>query len=41
MNARIEREMDSENLGARIMRNEALNQMVWDLEALMGEMVFS
>jgi hypothetical protein len=29
MNARIERVMNSENLGARIMENGALDQKMW------------
>jgi hypothetical protein len=29
MNARIERVMNSENLGARIMWNGALDQKIW------------
>jgi hypothetical protein len=41
MNARIERAMNSENLGARIMRNGALDQKIWVLEACKGKMVFS
>jgi hypothetical protein len=39
MNARIERVMNSENLGARIMKNEALDHKI--LEACKGKMVFS
>jgi hypothetical protein len=41
MNARIEREMNSENLGARIKRNRALDQKIWALEACRGKTVFS
>jgi hypothetical protein len=33
MNARIERAMNSENLGARIMGNGALDQKILALEA--------
>jgi hypothetical protein len=33
MNARIERAMNSENLGARIIENRALDQKIWALEA--------
>jgi hypothetical protein len=40
MNARIERAMNFQNLGARIMRNEALDQKIWALEACRGKMVF-
>jgi hypothetical protein len=40
MNARTERVMNSKNLGARIMRNGALDQKIWALEAYMGKMVF-
>jgi hypothetical protein len=29
MNARIERVMNYENFGARIMKNEALDQKIW------------
>jgi hypothetical protein len=38
--ARIERAMNSENLGARIMRNGALNKKIWALKAFRGKMVF-
>jgi hypothetical protein len=41
MNARIERAMNSENLGARITENEALDQSIWTLEAFKGKIVFS
>jgi hypothetical protein len=40
MNARIERAMDSENLGVRIMRNGALDQKIWALEAFGGKTIF-
>jgi hypothetical protein len=40
MNARIERPMNSENLGARIMQNGALDQDIWALEAFRGKIVF-
>jgi hypothetical protein len=40
MNARIERVMDSENLGARITENGALGQKIWALEAFRGKTVF-
>ncbi len=40
MNARIERAMDSKNLGTRITGNGALDQMIWALEAFRGKMVF-
>jgi hypothetical protein len=33
MNARLERAMNSMNLGIRIMENRALNQKIWALEA--------
>jgi hypothetical protein len=39
MNARIERAMNSENLGARTMQNGALDQKISGLEALKGKMV--
>jgi hypothetical protein len=32
--------MNSENLGTRIVENEAWNQKIWALEAFWGEMVF-
>jgi hypothetical protein len=32
--------MNSENLGARIMQNEAPDQKIWALEDLKGKMVF-
>jgi hypothetical protein len=41
MNTRIGRAMNSENLGARITENRALDQMIWALEACRGKMVFS
>jgi hypothetical protein len=41
MSARIERGMNSENLGGRIMRNGALDQKIWALEAFKGKMIFS
>jgi hypothetical protein len=40
MNARIERMMNSENLGARITENGALDGKIWALEALKGKTVF-
>jgi hypothetical protein len=40
MNARIERAVNSENLGIRITENEAWNQKIWDLEAFRGKTVF-
>jgi hypothetical protein len=40
-NARIERAVNSENLGARIMRNGALDKKIWALEAFKGKTVFS
>jgi hypothetical protein len=40
MNARIERAMNSENLGTRIAESEALNQKIWALEAFRGKTVF-
>jgi hypothetical protein len=40
MNARIERAMNSENLGARIIRNGALDQKICALEACRGKIVF-
>jgi hypothetical protein len=39
MNARIERTMNSVSWGARIMRNEAMDQKIWALEAFRGKMV--
>jgi hypothetical protein len=41
MNARIERAMNCENFGARIMENRALDQKIWALEAYRGNTVFS
>jgi hypothetical protein len=32
MNARMERAMISENLGARIAKNRALDQKIWNFE---------
>jgi hypothetical protein len=40
MNARIKRAVNFENLGARIMRNEALDQKIWALEGFWGQTVF-
>jgi hypothetical protein len=40
MNAWIEIVMNSENLGARIRENGALDQKIWALEAFRGKMVF-
>jgi hypothetical protein len=39
MNAIIERAVNSENLGARITENGALDQKIWALEVLKGKMV--
>jgi hypothetical protein len=39
MNAIIERSVNSENLGARITENGALDQKIWALEVLKGKMV--
>jgi hypothetical protein len=39
-NARIEKAVNSENLGTRITENEAWNQKIWALEAFRGKMVF-
>jgi hypothetical protein len=33
--------MNSKNLGARIMENEAVDRKVWALEAFKGKTVFS
>jgi hypothetical protein len=41
MNERIQKAMNSENLGARIMGNGVLDQKIWALKALKGKMVFS
>jgi hypothetical protein len=41
MNARIERVVNSKNLVARIMLNEALDQKIRALEALKGKMINS
>jgi hypothetical protein len=32
--------MNSENFGARIMKNGALDRKIWFFEALVGKMVF-
>jgi hypothetical protein len=40
MNARIERAMNSESLGARIMGNGPLDQKIWALEDFRGKIVF-
>jgi hypothetical protein len=40
MNARIERAVNSENLGARITENGALDQKIWALEAFRGKRSF-
>jgi predicted amidohydrolase len=37
MNAKIERAMNSENLDVRLMRNRALDQKIWALEASRGK----
>jgi hypothetical protein len=39
MNEGIERAMNSENLGTRIMQNRALDQKISDLESCRGKMV--
>jgi hypothetical protein len=39
--ARIERTMNSENLGARIAENRALYQKIWPLEGFRSKLVFS
>jgi hypothetical protein len=41
MNTRIERVMNSKNLGARIMQNGDLDQKIWALGACRGKMVIS
>jgi hypothetical protein len=41
MNAGMERAINSENLGARIMGNGALDQKIWALEVMRGKMVIS
>jgi hypothetical protein len=41
MNARIERAVNSENLGTIITENEVLDQKIWTLEAFGGKTVFS
>jgi hypothetical protein len=41
MNARIERAVNSENLGARITENRTLNQKIWVEESFSGKTVFS
>jgi hypothetical protein len=40
MNARMERAMNFENLGARITENGVLDRKIWALEAFKGKMVF-
>jgi hypothetical protein len=40
MNARIERAVNSENLGARITKNGGLDQKIWDEEPFKGKTVF-
>jgi hypothetical protein len=40
MNAGMERATNSENLGAKIMENGALDQNIWALEAFRGKTVF-
>jgi hypothetical protein len=40
MNARIERAMNSVNLGARIMGNRVLDRNIWALEAFKGKTDF-
>jgi hypothetical protein len=40
MNARIKRAMNSKKLGARIMRNGALDQKIWALEAFREKQYF-
>jgi hypothetical protein len=39
MNARIERAMNSDNLGTRIMESGAWNQKIWALEPFKSKMV--
>jgi hypothetical protein len=41
MNARIERAMNFENLGARIMENRDLDRKIWAFEAFNCKTVFS
>jgi hypothetical protein len=41
INGIIERATISENLGARMVKNGALDQKIWALEAFRGKMVFS
>jgi hypothetical protein len=41
MNTRIKREVNSKNMGIRIMQNGALDQKIWALEALKGKIVNS
>jgi hypothetical protein len=41
MDARIEKAMNFENLGARSTENEALDKNIWALEAFKGKTVFS
>jgi hypothetical protein len=41
MNARIERAVNSENLGTIITENEVLDQKIWTPEAFRGKTVFS
>jgi hypothetical protein len=40
MNARIERAVNYENLGAKIMKHRALDRKIWALEALRGKCYF-
>jgi hypothetical protein len=40
MNAGMESAMKSENLGARIVENEALNQKIWAFEVLGAKLSF-
>jgi hypothetical protein len=39
MNARIERETNSKNLGVRITENRTLYQKIWALEVIRGKAV--
>jgi hypothetical protein len=39
MNARMERAMNSKNLGTRIMESVALDQKIWALEVIRGKTI--
>jgi hypothetical protein len=41
MNARMERVMNSKNLGTRIRGNGALDREIWALEVFRGKLVIS